>query len=342
MKKNPNKDSIESATFIFILTIMHETLKYLKNHNFPKIRRNNVSTMQINLGYKCNQSCVHCHVNAGPNRTEMMALPTINAALDYAFKNSIKVIDLTGGAPELHPNFRYLVERAKSNNIHVMDRCNLTILEEDGQHDLADFLAQNMVEIVASMPCYLEDNVDKQRGIGVYKKSIRALQLLNKIGYGSTSTDLQINLVFNPQGAVLPPAQDSLEKEYRNFLKKNHNIIFNKLFTLANMPIKRFGSTLISKGQFGTYMDLLKKSFQKENLDGLMCKTLISVDWKGVIYDCDFNQMLNLPILKNGTPIPIHQLRKSDLNQKAIVVRDHCFGCTAGQGSSCGGALASS
>ena len=240
----------------------------------------------------------------------------------------------------MNPNFRYLVSEAKKLDVHIIDRCNLTILTEEGYEDLAGFLAQNQVEVVASMPCYLKDNVDKQRGKGVFDRSIDGLKMLNSHGYGKPNTGLILSLMYNPQGPSLPPPQPQLEEAYRQRLKDEFDIVFSKLYTLTNMPIQRFGSTLISKGQFADYMQLLRDNFKQENLDSVMCRTLISVDWQGYIYDCDFNQMLNLPTQISSKPkTHIKDINSETLIDKAIVVKDHCYGCTAGQGSSCGGAL---
>ena len=317
---------------------MHATLPLMRHYGFPPIRRARLETLQVNLGYKCNQSCLHCHVNAGPTRTEMMSAETIEEVLRFADSAAIRTVDITGGAPELHPQFRELVERARALGAQVMDRCHLTILEEPGQEDLAQFLAANEVEIVASLPCYTEELVDRQRGKGVYDKSIRALRRLNEVGYGDR---LALNLVYNPQGPSLPPPQDKLEADYKRTLGEQHGVRFNRLYTLANMPIQRFGSTLVSKGQFGDYMALLKRSHRDENLEGVMCRTLISVDWQGYVYDCDFNQMLGMGLQANGRErVHISALAPAQLDGNPVSVRDHCYGCTAGQGSSCGGALA--
>ena len=317
---------------------MHNTLPLIRRYGFPRLARRGLETLQVNLGYKCNQSCLHCHVNAGPTRKEMMAPETLADVLCFLEFSGVKTLDITGGAPELHPQFRELVERARALGKRVIDRCNLTILEEPGQEDLATFLADSEVEIIASLPCYTEELVDRQRGKGVYEKSIRALKRLNAVGYGAR---LPLNLVYNPQGPTLPPPQEKLEADYKRILGESYGSVFNRLYTLANMPIQRFGSTLVSKGQFNDYMDLLHRSHRPENLDAVMCRTLISVDWQGYVYDCDFNQMLGLPLRVNGTPrVRLADLIGRDLDGNAIVVRDHCYGCTAGQGSSCGGALA--
>ena len=318
---------------------MHETIHLLRKTDFPKIRRSKVETLQVNLGYRCNQSCVHCHVNAGPTRTEMMSSETIETAISYLMAQNIQVLDITGGAPELHPQFKDLVKAARKLSRRVIDRCNLTILEEPDQEDLANFLAEQQVEIVASLPCYLEENVDRQRGKGVFEKSIRALKKLNALGYGKSNKQLPLTLVYNPQGPQLPPPQESLEKDYHTFLAK-YDVTFDHLFTITNMPIQRFGSTLISQGKFEEYMQVLRDAYVAENLHSVMCRSLISVDWRGYVYDCDFNQMLDLALhYKDQIRTHLSELIDSDLENNEIIVADHCYGCTAGQGSSCGGAL---
>ncbi len=308
--------------------------------DFPPIRRAKLETLQVNLGYKCNQTCLHCHVNAGPSRTELMERDTIFEMIAYLKTANIRTLDVTGGAPELNPHFRMLVEAAHGIGVHVIDRCNLTILFEPGQQELAQFLADQQVEIVASLPCYLEDNVNRQRGKGVFGTSIRALQLLNGLGYGQPGSPLKLNLVYNPQGPVLPPEQPQLQSDYKQHLRNSYGIVFHDLYVITNMPIQRFGSTLISKGQFEEYMNLLKNAYQPANLDAVMCRTLLSVDWQGYVYDCDFNQMLELPLAWKHRPrTHLRELIGADLAGNPIVVKDHCYGCAAGQGSSCGGAL---
>ncbi len=320
---------------------MHATLPLMRRFGFPAIRRARLETLQVNLGYKCNQTCVHCHVNAGPTRTELMSRDTIADVLAFLGVSGMRCLDVTGGAPELNPHFRELVLRTRELGVHVIDRCNLTILEEPGQEGLAEFLAAQRVEVVASLPCYLEDNVDRQRGKGVFAKSVRAILRLNALGYGIPATGLELNLVYNPQGASLPPPQAALEADYKRVLGERYGIAFNRLYTLANMPIQRFGSTLISKGQFNGYMALLHRAHRDENLETVMCRSLVSVDWLGYVYDCDFNQMLGLPLVVDGRKrVHLSELIGRDLEGNAIAVRDHCYGCTAGQGSSCGGALA--
>ena len=319
---------------------MHATLPLLRHRGFPAIARGRLETLQVNLGYKCNQSCVHCHVNAGPQRTETMSPQTLAEVISFLEATSLKTLDITGGAPELHPQFRSLVSRARALGLHVIDRCNLTILQEPGQEDLASFLAQQGVEIIASLPCYTEELVDRQRGKGVYGRSIDALRLLNRIGYAAPTGALALNLVYNPQGPSLPPGQAGLEADYRRELGERHGIVFNRLYTLANMPIQRFGSTLVSKGQFDAYMTLLRGAHRDENLETVMCRSLVSIDWQGYVYDCDFNQMLGLPLrTERSERSHIRYLLGRELSGNAIAVRDHCYGCTAGQGSSCGGAL---
>ena len=318
---------------------MHDTLPLLKKTYFPAINRARLDTLQVNLGYKCNQSCVHCHVNAGPNRTEMMDAATLALIPQVLAARGLHTLDLTGGAPELHDGFRSLVRAARALGVRVIDRCNLTILFEPGQADLAEFLAGQRVEIVASMPCYSAANVDKQRGEGVFDLSIAALQKLNELGYGQPGSGLLLNLVYNPQGASLPPAQQGLQADYKRELLAHFGIVFNELYALTNMPIQRFGSTLVSKGTFDTYMDLLKNSYQAQNLGGVMCRNTVSVDWQGWLSDCDFNQQLGLPLGTSGVQRHLRDLLKTGLDEQAIRVAGHCYGCTAGQGSSCGGAL---
>jgi radical SAM/Cys-rich protein len=319
---------------------MRDTWPLLEPVPFPALRRRRVDTLQVNLGYRCNQSCVHCHVNAGPNRTEEMDGETIDLVLAFVERRRITTLDVTGGAPELNPHFRRLVHAARDMGVRVMDRCNLTILEVPGQEDLGGFLRAQQVEIVASMPCYLLDNVDRQRGKGVFDGSIRGLKRLNALGYGREKTGLVLNLVYNPQGPSLPPAQEALEADYRRVLGETYGVVFNKLFTLANMPIQRFGSMLVSKGQFGSYLSLLREAHRDDNLEHVMCRDLISVDYRGYVYDCDFNQMLDLP-LEHGDKARMHlsELIDQDLAGNPIRVAGHCYGCTAGQGSSCGGSL---
>ena len=319
---------------------MHPTLPLLVKTDFPALRRRRLDTLQVNLGYQCNQSCLHCHVNAGPNRTEMMDGDTIDLVLQVLRERQIETLDLTGGAPELNLHFRRLVVAARALGVRVIDRCNLTILSEPGQDGLAEFLAANQVEVTASLPCYSFERVDRQRGDGVFDRSIAALQQLNALGYGAPDSPLVLNLVYNPQGAVLPPGQAELQADYQRELGQRYGIRFNQLYALANMPIQRFGSTLISKGEFQPYMQLLKDSYRADNLATVMCTSLVSVDWQGQLYDCDFNQMLALPMRLAGSGRPhLRELLQHDPQGGPVRVADHCYGCTAGQGSSCGGAL---
>ncbi len=317
---------------------MHETLSKLTPGTFPAIKRRALETLQVNLGYLCNQTCVHCHVNAGPNRTEMMDDANTELLVNLLQSGQIATLDLTGGAPEMHQRFKYLVTAARQAGVHVIDRCNLTILTEPGYEDLAAFLAEHQVEVVASLPCYSMENVDKQRGKGVFGRSIEGLLKLNALGYGQPDSRLKLNLVYNPQGPSLPPSQQQLQEDYKRELKKHFDIQFNQLFTITNMPINRFGSMLISKGQFEDYLELLKANHQPQNLNEVMCRHVISVDWQGYLFDCDFNQMLGLP-MGGKQRRHLRDLQNADGMGETIMTADHCYGCTAGQGSSCGGAL---
>jgi radical SAM/Cys-rich protein len=317
---------------------MRDTLPLLDKISFPSISRGELDTLQLNVGYRCNQSCFHCHVNAGPNRTEEMTADVADMVLEFLKRRRVGTLDITGGAPELNANFRRLVTEVRKLGVKVMDRCNLTILEQPGQEDLAEFLSQHQVEVVASMPCYLADNVERQRGKGVFDGSIRGLKKLNALGYGCDPS-LVLNLVYNPQGPSLPPSQISLEADYKRVLGEQYGIMFNKLYVLANMPIQRFGSTLITNGEFEAYLGLLQDAHLDANLDGVMCRNLISVDWRGFVYDCDFNQMLDLPLTRGNMRAYLSDLLDDDITGNPIRVAGHCYGCTAGQGSSCGGAL---
>jgi radical SAM/Cys-rich protein len=315
---------------------MHKIYPLIKNTNFPQIRRLSIRILQVNLGYKCNQSCLHCHVNASPKRTEMMNKDTIDEVINFSYQNNIETVDLTGGAPEMNQYFEYMIKKLREKDINIIDRCNLTILEEKGMLRMVDFLAEHEVEIVASLPCYKDTNVDAQRGKGVFTKSIKALQRLNKKGYG-LNKKLMLNLVYNPQGPELPPKQSELELEYKSYLLENYNIIFNNLFTITNMPINRFGSMLVSKKKFHSYMDLLKSTFSQTAKDNVMCRNLLSIDYEGYVYDCDFNQMLGIDMSNKKTHIT--DIKKDGLVNKIIATGDHCYGCTAGSGSSCGGVI---
>jgi radical SAM/Cys-rich protein len=309
-------------------------------HRLPADPPRALDTLQVNLGYKCNQSCLHCHVNAGPHRTEMMDARPSTWCSRCCARARIGTLDLTGGAPELNPHFRAWCAQARALGVRVIDRCNLTILSEPGQEDLAAFLADQGVEVVASLPCYSPANVDRQRGDGVFERSIAGLRALNALGYGDPGSGLVLNLVYNPQGPSLPPPQGPLEGRLQARAAAHFGIRFDHLFALTNMPIQRFGSTLVSKGTFGGYMKLLRDAYRAENLDTVMCRSLVSVDWQGELYDCDFNQMLGLRAAAAGAPRPhLRDLLTHDPAGAPIRVADHCYGCTAGQGSSCGGAL---
>jgi radical SAM/Cys-rich protein len=299
-----------------------------------------VTTLQVNVGKRCNQACHHCHVEAGPSRTEEMTRETASLVIEALRRHpSIMTLDITGGAPELNPNFEFLVTEARRLGRHVIDRCNLTILFVPGQEHLAQFLADHQVEVVASLPYYLADRTDAQRGQGVFEQSITALRLLNQLGYGLPDTGLTLNLVYNPTGAFLPPAQTAIEAEYKRELEKRHGIVFNHLFTITNMPIARFRHFLERSGNYDKYMSRLTAAFNPASAAGVMCRSLISVGYDGILYDCDFNQMLDLPVSAAG-PRHVRDFDAFLLARRKVVTGDHCLGCTAGAGSSCGGAVA--
>ena len=304
-----------------------------------ELRRTKTEILQINVGKLCNLTCVHCHVNAGPKRKEIMTRKTIDRIIDWLAKTEIPTVDFTGGAPEMIPDFRYFVDRAKElqPSRHVIDRCNLTILLEPGYEDLAHFLAKHSVEIIASMPCYSPENVNAQRGEGVFEGSIAGLQLLNSLGYG-IKPELSLHLVYNPVGAFLPGPQAELEADYKRELKGHFGIVFNKLYTITNLPIGRFASYLRHKGKLGEYMDLLISAFNPATIDGLMCRNTISVGWRGEVYDCDFNQQLGMQ-WENGAPLFLWDVDPDKMDNRQIMTGEHCFGCGAGAGSSCGGAI---
>ncbi len=319
---------------------MRDTRSLLLETDFPSLQRLQLQTLQVNLGYLCNLSCTHCHVNAGPSRTELMDRETIDLVIQYLDKTGIKTLDMTGGSPEMNPHFQYLVESVSEMDVNVIDRCNPTILMEPGYEYLPKFFARHNIMVVASMPCYQEQNVDKQRGKYVYRDSVSGLGKLNAMGYGKSDTGLVLNLVYNPDEPILPPAQKELEQDYRRELKSRHKIVFNELYVLANMPINRFGARLIAKNQYYDYMTLLRNAYSENNLNNVMCRHLISVDYTGNVYDCDFNQMLSIPILASDRPqTHLKDLMTRDIEGLGITVGEHCYACTAGQGSSCGGAL---
>lgn len=304
---------------------------------FPPIVRGRLDTLQVNLGYRCNQACSHCHVDAGPNRPEAMDRDTVERVLAFIRRRGIATLDVTGGAPELNEHFRHLVCRARDAGVHVIDRCNLTVLEEPGQDDLAAFLAAEGVHVVASLPCYTGENVDRQRGRGVFAGSLRGVARLNALGYGDPGSGLELDFVYNPVGAFLPGDPAALENDYRRELAR-YDVRFNRLLTITNMPIARFRHELERRGELDDYLALLAGAYVEDNLRGVMCRTLLSVDWQGYVYDCDFNQMLGLPAGGRG-PVHLNDLLAAELEGRPIAVGEHCYGCTAGRGSSCSGAL---
>ena len=310
----------------------------LESTGLPILQADSIEILQINLGKLCNQTCSHCHVDAGPDRREIMTRETLEHCLRVVRDNSIATVDLTGGAPEMNPEFRWFVTELRQLGTHVIDRCNLTILSARGYEDLPEFLAAQQVEIVASLPCYLEENTDRQRGDGVYRKSIEALQRLNQLGYGQSDGGRELSLVFNPGGAALPPDQRQLEADYRNELRTRYGIEFTRLYTITNMPISRFLEDLINRGQFDTYMKKLLDAFNPASVPGVMCRNTLSVDWEGGLHDCDFNQMLDLH-LEVSLPQHISEFDANALAQRPILTGRHCYGCTAGAGSSCQGSL---
>ncbi|HSC42729.1 MAG TPA: arsenosugar biosynthesis radical SAM (seleno)protein ArsS [Candidatus Binatia bacterium] len=304
------------------------------------LTRRGVDALQVNLGRYCNLACIHCHVESGPTRTEMMSRETVDAVLAFLARSSIPALDLTGGAPELHPDFDYLVESARAIGRHVMDRCNLTVIFEPGKNYLPEFFKRHQVELICSLPCYSEENVDRQRGKGTFELSIRALQRLNELGYGQPDSDLLLNLVYNPVGPHLPPPQEQLEQEYRQKLSAEFGIVFNHLFCLTNMPITRYAKHLRLRNEYDRYKDLLEKNFNAATLDHLMCRNLISIGWDGSVYDCDFNQMLDLALTDTaGQNLNVASLTFETVATRRITIDDHCYACSAGSGSSCGGAL---
>ena len=321
--------------------LAHDFERALKDNGCGALVRGETTTLQVNVGKFCNQACHHCHVEAGPKRTEIMPPEVAERVLEtVAASPSITTVDITGGAPELNPNFQWIVRKSRRLGRHVIDRCNLTVLFEPGQERLAEFLAQHEVEIIASLPCYTAENVDQQRGRGVFEKSIHALQFLNHLGYGVSGSKLQLNLVYNPLGASLPPAQEKLQADYKKHLQESFGIQFHSLFTLTNMPIKRFAAYLNQSSKYESYMSLLVNHFNPGTVTKLMCRSLVSVGWDGKLFDCDFNQMLDIDMWESGKARTIWNLDSfTGLAGNRIVTGSHCFGCTAGAGSSCGGSL---
>ena len=297
-----------------------------------------IDTLQVNMGRLCNQSCKHCHVEAGPHRKEIMSREVVESVVRALGNEAIATVDITGGAPEMNPHFEYLVEQARSHGRHVMVRSNLTVYLEEGKEHIPQFLKQHGVEIIASLPCYLQQNIDAQRGDGVAEKSIRVLRRLNELGYGKPDTGLVLNLVYNPAGPGLPPEQEKLQSDYKRELADRYGVVFNHLYTITNVPIGRFKSTLSAKGTLGRYMATLDEAFNSSVVDSLMCRNLVSIGWDGTLYDCDFNQMLSLPVI-NEAPRTMKEFDARLLAKRKIATGDHCYACTAGSGSSCGGAL---
>ena len=324
------------TNIVFIDTL--KVNRYFMKTTFPKIKKESIDTLQINIGYKCNQACKHCHVNSSPSRTEMMSEKILDLIPKIINKFKIKTLDITGGAPEMNPNFKKLVLSLRNQNINIIDRCNLTIFFEKGYEDLPNFLAENKVIITASLPCYEKENVEKQRGSGVFDKSINAIKILNNLGYGKTDLGLQLNLVYNPINPTLPPPQEKLESDYKKVLYEKYNITFNNLYTITNMPINRYADFLKMTGELEKYFELLANNFNKQNLKNLMCKKTLSIDWEGQIYDCDFNQQLKLKSV-SGPKNLNELLNYSSSFDYQIAAKNHCFACTAGSGSSCGGSL---
>lgn len=310
-------------------------------HERLTLRKSKIEIIQVNVGKLCNQTCVHCHVDAGPTRPEIMTRETVETVLDLIRNSSVHTVDVTGGAPELNPHFDFLVKECRKLGRHVIDRCNLTVFFEPGKEYLPDFLAQNGVEIIASLPCYSRENVDKQRGRGVFDKSVQALLGLNRLGYSRADSGLHLNLVYNPVGSYLPPSQEELEADYKERLREDFGIIFDRLYTITNMPISRFATYLKATHQYEAYMELLITAFNPATLKGLMCRNTLSIGWDGKLYDCDFNQMLDMAYESEfeQKALTVQDLSLEALEGRPIDVGDHCFGCTAGAGSSCAGSL---
>lgn len=304
---------------------------------FP-LRATGMTVFQINVGKLCNQTCKHCHVGAGPDRTESMSRVTAELCMQALAKTDIPTVDITGGAPELNPNFRWLVEQVRGLGRHVLDRCNLSVLLIPSQAGLAEFLATHRVEIIASLPSYQASQTDAQRGEGIFEKSIEALHRLNQLGYGKPDSGLALNLVYNPVGAFLPPKQEAIEAQFRKELRARHGVEFTHLYTITNMPVSRYLEFLVASGNYEQYMERLANAFNPTAAAGVMCRSMISIGWDGTLYDCDFNQMLELPV-SQGAPAHIRDFDLVQLNQRQIVTRNHCYGCTAGTGSSCGGSV---
>jgi len=339
-RQNPLASSAEQLKLLAASTTCPPFEMQLNQAGLFPLRARGITVLQINVGKLCNQTCRHCHVDAGPDRTESMSRETAEQCIHALAQTDIPTVDITGGAPELNSSFRWMVEQARALGRHVMDRCNLTVLLIPSQADLARFLATHRVEIIASLPSYRASQTDAQRGDGIFDKSIEALRLLNRLGYGLPDTGLALNLVYNPVGAFLPPKQEAIEAQFRKELHTRHHVEFNHLYTITNMPISRFLEFLVESGNYEGYMERLANAFNPTAAAGVMCRYTLSVGWDGTLYDCDFNQMLNLPV-DHGAPAHIRDFDPAQLHQRRIVTRNHCYGCTAGSGSSCGGAMES-
>lgn len=304
------------------------------------LRKRKLDVLQVNMGRLCNQACIHCHVVAGPGRKEIMGRDTVDAIIRFLEGSAISTVDITGGAPELNPNWELFVTSCVDLERHVIDRCNLTVIFEPGKEYLPEFFKAHRVELIASLPCYLETNVDRQRGDGTFERSIRALQILNRLGYGMPGTGLTLHMVYNPLGAYLPPPQEQLEPEYKQFLQEKYDIVFTSLYCLTNAPIGRFKTFLKHRGEYDRYMHLLESALNQATWEHVMCNTLLSVGWEGSVYDCDFNQMLDMPLRdEEGRALKIWDLAAQTIEGRRILVGNHCYACTAGTGSGCGGAL---
>lgn len=337
-RQSPLASAAEQLRILAQTPSIHPFDERLAQSGLDPLRATSLSVFQINVGKLCNQTCRHCHVDAGPDRAEMMSRETAELSLQAVARTDIPTVDITGGAPELNPNFRWLVERARELGRHVIDRCNLSVLLLPSQADLALFLAEHQVEVIASLPYYRAPQTDAQRGEGVFEKSIEGLKLLNGAGYGREGSGLVLNLVYNPVGAFLPPKQEAIEAQFRRELGTRHGIVFNHLYTITNMPISRFLEFLIESGNYDAYMERLANAFNPPAASGVMCRSMISIGWDGTLYDCDFNQMLDLPV-GHGAPRHVRDFDSGLLASRRIVTRNHCYGCTAGAGSSCGGAV---
>jgi radical SAM/Cys-rich protein len=339
-QQSPLASPIEQLNILRKTTSCPPFETQLEHIGLLPLRATGITVFQINVGKLCNQTCRHCHVDAGPDRTERMSRETAELCIRTLAQTDIPTVDITGGAPELNPSFRWLVEQSRALGRHVMDRCNLSVLLLPSQADLAEFLAEHRVDVVASLPYYRASQTDAQRGEGIFDKSIQALRLLNRLGYGQPGSGLSLNLVCNPVGAFLPPKQEAIEAQFRKELRVRHGVEFNRLYTITNMPISRFLEFLLESGNYDQYMERLANAFNPAAAAGVMCRYTISVSWDGTLYDCDFNQMLDLPV-DHGAPAHIRDFDPVQLNQRQITTRNHCYGCTAGAGSSCGGTVTS-